>query len=49
MKRAALAQSVGLWLPDVPEDYAVPDLALVEADAEEHLIEYNCYDPAARR
>ncbi|MFG2350543.1 Uma2 family endonuclease [Streptomyces phaeochromogenes] len=38
-------QGVGLWLPDGPEDYAVPDLAVVDADIEEHYIENNCYEP----
>lgn len=38
-------QAVGLWLPDGPEDFAVPDLAVVDADIDEHLVEYNCYDP----
>ncbi|MET9108315.1 Uma2 family endonuclease [Streptomyces zhihengii] len=42
-------QGVGLWLPDGPEDYAIPDLAVVDADLDEHLIEFNCYDPAAFR
>ncbi|WNI23226.1 Uma2 family endonuclease [Streptomyces sp. ITFR-16] len=42
-------QGIGLWLPSGPEDYAIPDLALVDADFDEHLIEYNCYDPAAFR
>ncbi|MFF3535241.1 Uma2 family endonuclease [Streptomyces sp. NPDC002466] len=42
-------QRVGLWLPGDPEDYAVPDLAIVDADLDEHLIENNCYDPAAFR
>ncbi|MFF8711563.1 Uma2 family endonuclease [Streptomyces sp. NPDC015184] len=42
-------QRVGLWLPGAPEDYAVPDLAIVDADLDEHLIENNCYDPAVFR
>ncbi|GLW44752.1 membrane protein [Streptomyces sp. NBRC 14336] len=42
-------EGVGLWLPDGPEDYAVPDLSVVDADIEEHLVDYNCYDPAAFR
>jgi Uma2 family endonuclease len=44
-----ILQAVGLWLPDGPEDYTIPDLALVDADFEDHLIEYNCYDPAVFR
>ncbi|WP_156723368.1 Uma2 family endonuclease [Streptomyces apocyni] len=44
-----IVQGVGLWLPDGPEDYAVPDFAVVDADIDEHLIENNCYDPATFR
>ncbi|MFE3557258.1 Uma2 family endonuclease [Streptomyces sp. NPDC059193] len=44
-----VVQGVGLWLPDGPEDYAIPDLSVVNADIDEHLIEFNCYDPAAFR
>ncbi|WP_329121629.1 Uma2 family endonuclease [Streptomyces sp. NBC_01465] len=42
-------QAIGLWLPDGPEDYAVPDLSVVDADIDDHLIENNCYDPAVFR
>ncbi|MCG6492817.1 Uma2 family endonuclease [Kitasatospora sp. A2-31] len=42
-------QNVGIWLPDGPSDYAVPDLSIVDADIDDHLIEYNCYDPAVFR
>ncbi|MFC5887111.1 Uma2 family endonuclease [Kitasatospora sp. CM 4170] len=42
-------QNVGIWLPDGPSDYAVPDLSIVDADIDDHLIEYNCYDPAIFR
>ncbi|MFF8695066.1 Uma2 family endonuclease [Streptomyces sp. NPDC015144] len=42
-------QGIGLWLPGGPEDYAIPDLALVDADFDKHLIENNCYDPAVFR
>jgi hypothetical protein len=42
-------EGVGLWLPDGPEDFAVPGLCVVDADAEEHLVEHNCYDPASFR
>jgi Uma2 family endonuclease len=44
-----ILQSIGLWLPTGPEDYAIPDLALVDADYGEHLIENNCYDPVCFR
>ncbi|MFF2353604.1 Uma2 family endonuclease [Kitasatospora sp. NPDC058115] len=42
-------QGVGVWLPEGPSDYAVPDLAIVDADIDDHLIEYSCYDPAVFR
>ncbi|MEL5961087.1 Uma2 family endonuclease [Streptomyces sp. CLV115] len=42
-------QGIGLWLPGGPEDYAIPDLSIVDADLDEHLIENNCYDPAVFR
>lgn len=42
-------QGIGLWLPGGPEDYAIPDLAVVDADFEEHYIENNCYDPCSFR
>ncbi|MCX4447638.1 Uma2 family endonuclease [Streptomyces sp. NPDC087866] len=42
-------QGIGLWLPGGPDDYAVPDLALVDADFDEHLLKNNSYDPAVFR
>ncbi len=36
---------IGLWLPTGPEDYAVPDLAIVDADFRDALVEKNCYAP----
>jgi Uma2 family endonuclease len=42
-------QGVGLWLPSGSEEYAIPDLALVDADFQDHLVENNCYDPVAFR
>ncbi len=42
-------QGIGLWLPTDTEDYAIPDLAVVDADADEHLVENNAYDPACFR
>lgn len=42
-------QAIGLWLPTGPEDYAIPDLALVDADFDDHLIENSCYDPICFR
>ncbi|MCX5606129.1 MULTISPECIES: Uma2 family endonuclease [unclassified Streptomyces] len=42
-------QGVGLWLPDGSEDYAIPDLCVVDADIDDHLVEFNCYDPVVFR
>ncbi|CAM5720277.1 Membrane protein OS=Streptomyces microflavus OX=1919 GN=Smic_46300 PE=4 SV=1 [Streptomyces microflavus] len=42
-------QGIGLWLPSGPEDYVIPDLAIVDADLDEHLIANNCYNPACFR
>ncbi|MEV7106847.1 Uma2 family endonuclease [Streptomyces atroolivaceus] len=46
---SAVLQAIGLWLPGGPEDYAIPDLAVVDADFDGHLVENNCYDPAVFR
>lgn len=48
-EESRVLQGIGLWLPGGPEDYAIPDLALVDADLDEHRLEYNCYDPAVFR
>lgn len=42
-------QAMGVWLPDGQYDFAVPDLAVVDADFTDHLVEHNCYDPAIFR
>ncbi|MFE6090678.1 Uma2 family endonuclease [Streptomyces massasporeus] len=44
-----LVQGIGLWLPTGTEDYAIPDLSLVDGDTDDHLIENNCYDPVCFR
>ncbi|MFD8329718.1 Uma2 family endonuclease [Streptomyces lydicus] len=44
-----VAQSMGVWLPDGPFNYAIPDLSVVDADFREHRIEKNNYDPAIFR
>jgi Uma2 family endonuclease len=38
-------QGVGLWLPTGPDDYAVPDFSVVDADYKDALVEKNCYAP----
>jgi len=40
---------IGLWLPSGPEDYAIPDLSVVDDDYRDHLVENSCYDPACFR
>ncbi|MGW2841395.1 Uma2 family endonuclease [Streptomyces sp. NPDC001493] len=42
-------QGIGLWLPGGPQDYVIPDLALVDADFDAHRAENHCYDPAVFR
>ncbi|HEY9328848.1 MAG TPA: Uma2 family endonuclease [Streptomyces sp.] len=48
-EESRILQGIGLWLPGGPEDYAIPDLAIVDADLDEHRLENNCYDPAVFR
>ncbi|GAA1218787.1 Uma2 family endonuclease [Kitasatospora nipponensis] len=48
-EHSRVLQAIGLWLPGGPSDYAVPDLALVDADYRDHRVEYGCYDPAVFR
>ncbi|MCC9709250.1 Uma2 family endonuclease [Streptomyces sp. MNU76] len=40
---------IGLWLPSGPEDYAIPDLSVVDDDYRDHLVENSCYDPMCFR
>ncbi|MER5519071.1 Uma2 family endonuclease [Streptomyces sp. NPDC002763] len=42
-------QGVGLWLPAGVEDYAIPDLSIVDADIDDYLVENNAYDPVCFR
>ncbi|MGW2641371.1 Uma2 family endonuclease [Streptomyces sp. NPDC001348] len=42
-------QNVGLWLPTDAEDYAIPDLVVVDADIDDHYVENNAYDPVCFR
>ncbi|MFD9423932.1 MULTISPECIES: Uma2 family endonuclease [unclassified Streptomyces] len=46
---SAIIQSIGVWLPSGPHDYAIPDLALVDADFDDHRAENSCYDPSVFR
>ncbi|WP_368732990.1 Uma2 family endonuclease [Streptomyces alkaliphilus] len=42
-------QGIGLWLPTGDEDYVIPDLSVVDADALDHVVAYNCFDPRVFR
>ncbi|WP_369233720.1 Uma2 family endonuclease [Streptomyces sp. R21] len=42
-------QGIGLWLPSGTEDYAIPDLSVVDADYRDSYVENNCYDPICFR
>ncbi|GAA1881117.1 Uma2 family endonuclease [Streptantibioticus ferralitis] len=44
-----VVQAIGIWLPTGEEDYAIPDLAIVDADHQDHVVQYNCVEPAACR
>ncbi|MFF3583612.1 Uma2 family endonuclease [Streptomyces mirabilis] len=36
---------IGLWLPTGSDDYAIPDLSIVDADYKDAVVEKNCYAP----
>ncbi|WP_461081374.1 Uma2 family endonuclease [Streptomyces deserti] len=38
-------QGIGLWLPSLPDDYAVPDFSVVDEDFRDALVQRNCYAP----
>ncbi|CAM5693548.1 Uma2 family endonuclease [Streptomyces aurantiogriseus] len=40
---------IGLWLPTGPDDFAVPDLSVVETDFLDAHVQHNCYAPRAFR
>ncbi|MCX4436117.1 MULTISPECIES: Uma2 family endonuclease [Streptomyces] len=42
-------QGIGLWLPALPDDYAIPDFSVVDEDFREALVQKNCYAPNAFR
>ncbi|MCC5035274.1 Uma2 family endonuclease [Streptomyces sp. WAC 00631] len=48
-KETRVIQAFGVWMPDGPSDFAIPDLAVVDADYRDHLVKNNCYDPAVFR
>nr|WP_107116232.1 Uma2 family endonuclease [Streptomyces sp. NRRL F-4489] len=45
----AVLQGIGVWLPGGPEEYAIPDLAVVDADFDEHVSNGTNHDPAVFR
>ncbi|MFB7644868.1 Uma2 family endonuclease [Streptomyces sp. NPDC056084] len=38
-------QGVGLWLPTLPQDFAIPDFAVVDEDFRDAHVRKNCYAP----
>ena len=40
---------IGLWLPTGPDDFAVPDLSIVETDFLDTCVQHNCYASRAFR
>ncbi|SER37447.1 Endonuclease, Uma2 family (restriction endonuclease fold) [Streptomyces sp. yr375] len=38
-------QGIGLWLPTLAEDYAIPDFSVVDDDFRDALVQKNCYAP----
>ncbi|MEU5344981.1 Uma2 family endonuclease [Streptomyces sp. NPDC020766] len=36
---------IGLWLPALPDDYAIPDFSVVDEDFRDALVQKNCYAP----
>ncbi|WP_033331191.1 MULTISPECIES: Uma2 family endonuclease [Streptomyces] len=38
-------QRLAIWLPTGPDDFAMPDLSIVDAASDDHVVTYNCYDP----
>jgi Uma2 family endonuclease len=38
-------QRLAIWLPTGPDDFAMPDLSIVDGEFHHHVVTYNCYDP----
>ncbi len=38
-------QGIGLWLPGLPDDYAIPDFSVVDEDFRDAFVQKNCYAP----
>ncbi|WP_030600831.1 Uma2 family endonuclease [Streptomyces achromogenes] len=48
-EETAVLQNVAIKIPTGAEDYCIPDLVVVDADVDDHLIENNAYDPVCFR
>ncbi|MFD8754139.1 Uma2 family endonuclease [Kitasatospora sp. NPDC059577] len=42
-------QRLAIRLPTGPDDFAMPDLSIVDAARDDHMVAYNCYDPKVFR
>ncbi|WP_189921094.1 Uma2 family endonuclease [Kitasatospora xanthocidica] len=42
-------QRLAIWLPTGPDDFAMPDLSIVDAASDDQMVAYNCYDPKVFR
>ncbi|WP_447037819.1 Uma2 family endonuclease [Streptomyces sp. DSM 118878] len=38
-------QGIGLWLPNLPDDFAIPDFSVVDEDFRDALVRKSCYAP----
>ncbi|MER7178039.1 Uma2 family endonuclease [Streptomyces hyaluromycini] len=49
-EETSVVQGVGLWLPEQENpQFAVPDLAVVDNDFDDHLVKLNCYEAVCFR
>ncbi|BDH08209.1 Uma2 family endonuclease [Streptomyces seoulensis] len=44
-----IVAGIGLWLPTGADDYAIPDVSLVDSDYRDHYVGNNCYAPVCFR
>ncbi|MFJ8474137.1 Uma2 family endonuclease [Kitasatospora sp. NPDC094011] len=42
-------QRLAVWLPTGPDDFAMPDLSIVDGGIHDSAVTYNCYDPKCFR
>ncbi|MFI1357122.1 Uma2 family endonuclease [Streptomyces sp. NPDC020898] len=43
--RVEYVQGIGLWLPTLPDDFAIPDFSVVDDDFCDAYVQKNCYAP----